>query len=219
VLLDTIQRQGSGAMHHLRDVSRRSVRHLVELCDDDPVHSAHVAELALQLFDGTAVLHGLDVGCRDYLEAGALLANVGLFISHSKHHLHSYYVIRNSEVLTGFTDNEIEIIALLARYHRKSAPKERHTEFAALAPEDQDVVRTLAGLLRVAIGLDRSHDQRVTSVRVARRGDTIVVQAETTAGTPVDLELYAANERVGLLQEVLDRRVVVEAREVHRTAG
>jgi hypothetical protein len=71
----------------------------------------------------------------------------------------------------------------------------------------------------VAIGLDRSHDQRVTSVRVARRGDTIVVQAETAAGTPVDLELYAANERVGLLQEVLDRRVVVEAREVHRTAG
>jgi exopolyphosphatase/guanosine-5'-triphosphate,3'-diphosphate pyrophosphatase len=219
VLLDTVQRSGAGALHHLRDVSRRSVRHLVELCDDDPVHSAHVAELALQLFDGTAVLHGLDAGCRDYLEAGALLANVGLFISHSKHHLHSYYVIRNSEVLTGFTDNEIEIIALLARYHRKSAPKERHTEFAALAPEDQDVVRTLAGLLRVAIGLDRSHDQRVTSVRVARRGDTIVVQAETTAGTPVDLELYAANERVGLLQEVLDRRVVVEAREVHRTAG
>jgi exopolyphosphatase/guanosine-5'-triphosphate,3'-diphosphate pyrophosphatase len=219
VLLDTIQRQGAGTLHHLRDVSRRSVRHLAELCDDDPVHSAHVAGLALQLFDGTSVLHGLDVGCRDYLEAGALLANVGLFISHSKHHLHSYYVVRNSEVLTGFTDNEIEIIALLARYHRKSAPKDRHPEFAALRPADQEVVRTLAGILRVAIGLDRSHDQRVSSVRVARRGSTIVVQAETGRGTPIDLELYAANERAGLLEEVLGKRVVVEPREVHRSAG
>jgi exopolyphosphatase/guanosine-5'-triphosphate,3'-diphosphate pyrophosphatase len=211
VLLDTVQRGGAGALHHLRDVSRRSVRHLAELCDDDLVHSAHVSELALQLFDGTAVLHGLDVGCRDYLEAGALLANVGLFISHSKHHLHSYYVIRNSEVLTGFTDNEIEIIAQTARYHRKSAPRERHPEFAALRPEDQAAVRTLAGLLRVAIGLDRSHDQRVTSVRVARRGKTIVVQVDTKPDAAIDLELYAANERVGLLEEVLGRRVVVEA--------
>ncbi len=218
VLLDTVQRQGAGALHHLRDVSRRSVRHLAELCDEDPVHSAHVAQLALQMFDGTAVLHGLDIGCREYLEAGALLANVGLFISHSKHHLHSYYVVRNSEVLTGFTDNEIEIIALLARYHRKSAPKDRHPEFAALRSDDQAVVCTLAGLLRVAIGLDRSHDQRVESLRVARRGRTIVVQAHTAPGTAIDLELYAATERVGLLQEVLGHKVVVEALAVHRSA-
>jgi len=218
VLLDTVQRQGAGGLHHLRDVSRRSVRHLAELCDDDPAHSAHVAQLALQLFDGTSVLHGLDVGCREYLEAGALLANVGLFISHSRHHLHSYYVVRNSEVLTGFTDNEIEIIALLARYHRKSAPKDRHPEFAALRTADQQLVRTLAGLLRVAIGLDRSHDQRVESVRVARRGGTLVVQAQTAPGTPIDLELYAANARVGLLEEVLGHKVVVEALAVHRPA-
>jgi exopolyphosphatase / guanosine-5'-triphosphate,3'-diphosphate pyrophosphatase len=210
VLLDTIQRRGAGALHHLRDVSRRSVRHLAHLCDDDPVHSAHVATLALQLFDATAVLHGLDIGCREYLEAGALLANVGLFISHSKHHLHSYYVIRNSEVLTGFTDNEIEVIALLARYHRKSSPKDRHVEFARLRPEDQDVVRTLAGILRVAIGLDRSHDQRVQSVRVTRRDRDIVVQAEAKPDIPIDLELYTANERAGLLAEVLGRPVRVE---------
>ena len=136
--------------HHLRDVSRRSIRALAERCDDDLTHSVHVATLALQLFDATESLHGLGTDAREYLEAGALLANVGLVISHSKHHLHSYYVIRNSE-LTGLTDTEIEIIAQIARYHRKSAPKASHAEFGRLAPEHQRLVKTLAGILRVAI--------------------------------------------------------------------
>ncbi len=147
VLLDTIQRTRGGSLHHLRDVSRRSVLHLAELCDEDPEHSAHVARLALELFDGLTALpplkglDGLGEPAREYLEAGALLANVGLFISHSRHHLHSYYVIRNSEVLTGLTDDEIEIIALLARYHRKSGPRPRHPEFARLSEADQHLVR------------------------------------------------------------------------------
>ena len=82
---------------------------------------------------------------------------MGLFVSHDGHHKHSYYVIRNSEHLTGFTDAEIELIAQVARYHRKSAPKPKHEAFAALDEDDQTIVRTLAGILRVAIGLDRAH--------------------------------------------------------------
>ena len=81
-------------------------------------------------------LHDLDGTAREYLEAGALLANVGLVVAHSKHHLHAYYVIRNSE-LAGLTDLEIEIIAQIARYHRKSEPKPSHAEFAALDADDQ----------------------------------------------------------------------------------
>ena len=124
MLLDTIQRTQRRRRSTTCATCRGAAcRDLAELCDEEPEHSAHVARLALELFDATAQLHGLDDGCREYLEAAALLANVGLFISHSQHHLHSYYVIRNSERLTGFTDTEIEIIAQIARYHRKSAPK------------------------------------------------------------------------------------------------
>ena len=122
----------------------------------------------------------LPTEAREYLEAGALLANVGLVISHSKHHLHSYYVIRNSE-LTGLTDTEIEIIAQIARYHRKSAPKASHAEFGRLSPDDQRLVKTLAGILRVAIGLDRSHDGRVRSVMAQVRNDRLVVEAVAQA--------------------------------------
>ncbi|HEY4608089.1 MAG TPA: Ppx/GppA phosphatase family protein, partial [Ilumatobacteraceae bacterium] len=210
VLLDTIARFQGGALHHLRDVSRRSIKALAERCDDDVTHSAHVAALALQLFDATEKLHGLPPDARDYLEAGALLANVGLVISHTKHHVHSYYVIRNSE-LTGLTDNEIEIIAQIARYHRKSAPKASHAEFGRLSADDQKLVRTLAAILRVAISLDRSHDGRVRSVMANVRRDRLMVEAEAKRGKEISLELYTANERSDLLEEVLGQRVDIVA--------
>lgn len=210
VLIDTIARTRGGELHHLRDVSRRSIAALAARCDDDPAHSAHVAELALQLFDAMRAEHGLPAHCRDYLEAAALLANVGLVISHSKHHLHSYYVIRNSE-LTGLTDREIEMIAQIARYHRKSSPKPTHGDFERLDPESRRTVRSLAAILRVAIGLDRSHDGRVARVRVLRRDGRLVVEAVAADERDIALEVYSAHERCGLLDEVLDMRVDVLA--------
>ena len=151
-------------------------------------------------------LHDLDGTAREYLEAGATLANVGLVVAHSKHHLHAYYVIRNSE-LAGLTDLEIEIIAQIARYHRKSEPKPSHAEFAALDAADQDLVRTLAGILRVAIGLDRSHQGNVESVRAEIQAKRVVVFATPRPGAEIGLELYAANERKDLLERVTGRRV------------
>ena len=218
VLLDTLQRSRGRSLHHLSDLRRRSVDHLAALMDDDPDHSARVAALALELFDATHDRHQLPDDTREYLEAAALLCNVGLFVSHAQHHKHSYYVIRNSEHLTGFTDREIEIIAQTARYHRKSAPKLKHPDFARLAPGDQQVVRALAALLRVAIALDRTHAGLVASVdRVAgddrgRDGDAGAEAPVELAVTPVDgadlsLELYTAGESKALLEQVLDRPI------------
>jgi exopolyphosphatase/guanosine-5'-triphosphate,3'-diphosphate pyrophosphatase len=212
VLLDTWRRQHGGSLHHLSDLRRRSVLQLAGRMDEDPAHSAQVADLALQLFDATVGLHGLGDDSREVLHAAALLANVGLFVSHAGHHRHSYYLIRNSELLLGFTDHEIELIALVARYHRKSHPKRKHPEFAALDPEDQRRVRVLAGLLRVAVGLDRNHGARVAEVAARTDGDRLVVEAVPADGQDVSLELYAANARSALLSEALDRPVAVVAR-------
>ena len=219
VLLDTVARLTAGddgepgELHHLRDVSRAGIRALAQRCDPDLGHSAHVAKLALELFDATQHVHGLDHANREYLEAGALLANVGIAIAHSKHHLHSYYVIRNSE-LAGLTDHEIEIVAQVARYHRKSSPKVSHDGFGRLQPDDQRVVRVLAGLLRVAIGLDRSHDARVQTVTARRDGDRLVVEAHVGAGLDAELELYTARERADLLSTAtglhIDLRAVTQ---------
>jgi exopolyphosphatase / guanosine-5'-triphosphate,3'-diphosphate pyrophosphatase len=204
VLLDTWRREHGGSLHHLSDLRRSSVVRLAEQMDEDPDHSAHVARLALDLFDATADRHGLGDDSREVLQAAALLANVGLFVSHSSHHKHSYYVIRNSEQLTGFTDREIELIAQVARYHRKSAPRKKHVEFQALAKDDQRRVRVLAGILRVAVGLDRNHGGRVAAVaaEVGESGD-LVVEVAPADDRDVSLELWAANGRSELLAEAL----------------
>jgi len=208
-LLDALSRRRGATLHHLRDLRRRSVMHLAKAMDDDVAHSARSAGFALDLFDGTAALHGLGDDSRELLEAGALLANVGLFVSHSEHHKHSYYVIRNSDRLAGFTDSEIELIALIARYHRKSVPKVKHSEFAALRSEDQERVRVLAGIVRVAIALDRSHAGHVAFVTVDAgvNEDSIGINLVANGDSDPVLERQTAEERKGLLEDVLARRV------------
>jgi exopolyphosphatase / guanosine-5'-triphosphate,3'-diphosphate pyrophosphatase len=209
VLLDGLHRLRGGSLHHLSELRRASVFHLMELCDDDPAHSVQVARLALQLHDALGDRLGLGDAERELLEAGALLANAGLFISHSGHHKHSYYVIRNSEHLMGFTDREIELIAQVARYHRKGRPADKHPEYASLPAADRARVQAMAGLLRVAIGLDRNHDGAVTRLDVRDEGDVVRIAMHGDDDVDLSLEAYTASERRGLLEELLGARVVI----------
>jgi exopolyphosphatase/guanosine-5'-triphosphate,3'-diphosphate pyrophosphatase len=214
VLFDIFRRRQAAGLGHLRDLRFESVQHLAALTPDEKPHCERIAALALQLFEQTQHLHGLPDECQEWLEAAALLCNVGLVISHDRHHLHSYYVIRNTELLTGFTDHEIELIALVARYHRKSAPKSRHPEFARLAEADQYVVQVLGGLLRVAAGLDRTRSMAVTGVKAkgGNDGSPLRLVVETEPGANAELELYSARSRQDLLAEALGVEVRIEAK-------
>jgi exopolyphosphatase/guanosine-5'-triphosphate,3'-diphosphate pyrophosphatase len=213
VLLNQARRRSGATLHHLQDLRRRSVLHLLELTDEHPDHARETARHALGLFDALRPVLGLDPvaaeAARPLLEAAALLANVGVFISHSGHHKHSYYVIRNSEHLAGFTDREVELIAQVARYHRKSAPKGKHDEWRSLRRDDREVVRRLAAVLRIAIGLDRSHEARVERTAVDLDGDAVRITLHPEGEAPIDLEAHAADLRSGLLAEVLGRPVEV----------
>jgi exopolyphosphatase/guanosine-5'-triphosphate,3'-diphosphate pyrophosphatase len=216
VLLDTLAKhQGEGAdpLHHLSNLRRASVFHVLELFDPDVDHARHSTDLALQLFAQTRVCHQLAPEYADYLEAGGLLANVGRFISHESHHKHSYYLIRNSDQLTGFTSHEIELIAQVARYHRKSSPKPKaHPEFAALGPTDQRAVRVLAGLLRIGIGLDRGHARVVQQLRCDfdHEANELVIEALVDDPVAAGLEQYTADARKDLAEEALGLTVRVE---------
>jgi len=212
VLLDVVRRRQSGTLGHLRDLRYESVLHLAALVPGEREHCERIAALALQLFEGTRHLSGLSEEAEEWLEAAAILQNVGLVISHDGHHLHSYYVIRNSELLTGFTDHEIELIALVARYHRKSTPKARHTEYARLQGRDQHVVQALSGILRIAAGLDRTRSGAVSRLRVdgGGKGKPLRILVETSPGADAELELYSARNRKDLLEEALGVSVDIE---------
>jgi exopolyphosphatase/guanosine-5'-triphosphate,3'-diphosphate pyrophosphatase len=125
-------------------------------------------------------------------------------------------MIRNSE-LVGFSEEDIELIALAARYHRKGAPKKSHNEYAALSEDSQHDVDVMAGILRIATGLDRSHDQCVRSVSASIKdvnGSDVVqliVRSECDNREVLELNLYTAQERTALLEEFLGCSVTLKA--------
>jgi exopolyphosphatase/guanosine-5'-triphosphate,3'-diphosphate pyrophosphatase len=119
-------------------------------------------------------------------------------------------VIRNSEQLTGFTNHEIELIAIIARYHRKSLPSDKHPEFAALSKPDRRRVSIIAGLLRLAIGFDRRHAASVRSVRVVLDAASVRIEPIGDPDVELDVEIYAARERATLLAEALGVEVTID---------
>jgi exopolyphosphatase / guanosine-5'-triphosphate,3'-diphosphate pyrophosphatase len=121
----------------------------------DLPHSERVANLALTIFDRThGMLHHWDRSIRLLLWSASILHNSGHFVSHDAHHKHSYYLIRYGELL-GYTDTEIDLIANIARYHRKSPPKKKHQNLQNLTKEQRSIVSQLSAILRIAVALDR----------------------------------------------------------------
>jgi exopolyphosphatase/guanosine-5'-triphosphate,3'-diphosphate pyrophosphatase len=190
------------------DVRRRSVVALAERCLYDEPHARHVAGLALALFDATRRRHGLGDRERALLEHAALLHDVGHHISYPGHHKHSYYLIKNGD-LRGFSPLEIELLANVARYHRRGQPRKRHAAFGSLPREARRTVRVLGGCLRLADALDRGHRQVVTGLKVSDRGSALRVRCEAEGDCA--LELWGALRRVDLLEQVLGVPVRVEA--------
>ncbi len=180
------------------DPRRRSVLGLARRYNWEQVHSEHVTDLCLQLFDQLASLHGMGHSERELIEFGSMMHDIGWHISGKKHHQHSLYLILHG-ALKGFDEEEIGIMANIARYHRKSPPELKHDAFAALSPRAKKIVRVGAALLRVADGLDRSHNGVVASVRCRIAGGKVRVNLETR-GDPA-LEIWAAKRKRDFFEE------------------
>ena len=198
LVLDYVQKNGA----HIRrvdrypDARRRSVVELAERCRYFPEHAQQVAHLALALFDATREDHGLGDREREWLEYAGLLHDIGLHISYERHHKHSYYLIMHGD-LRGFDPDEIEIVALVARYHRQATPRKSHDGFGTLARPERRIVRILAAILRLAEGLDRSHTQVVSTLKVTRDDTGVLIRVRTSGDA--ELELWAAQHHAAAL--------------------
>ena len=212
LLLDRFRRSGTTdhGLHHLSDLRRATVLAVARRYEEDLVHAEHATDLALELFDETVDLHRYGELEREVLEAAGVLHNIGRFVAHEAHHKHSYYLIRHSEHMAGFTDHEKELIAQVARYHRKSSPKQKHPQFAALESDDQRRVRVLAGMLRIGIALDRTYRRVVEKVRVRITKKRLRIDVVTRPDADLELELFTARDRRGLLAEALGTKVELE---------
>ncbi|PZD74502.1 Exopolyphosphatase [Acaryochloris thomasi RCC1774] len=155
---DRLRYQGS--------IRQRSALNLAQKYGVDLEAAQRIAQFAVSLFEQTqGILHQWTDVERELLWAAAILHNAGHFVSHSAHHKHSYYLIRHGGLL-GYTDPEVEIVANLARYHRKGPPKKRHQNYQNLANETQrQIVNQLSAILKLAVGLDRRQSGAVATFR------------------------------------------------------
>jgi exopolyphosphatase/guanosine-5'-triphosphate,3'-diphosphate pyrophosphatase len=190
------------------DVRRRSTIELAERCNWEADHSKKVAHLALSLFDQTITTHGLGDREREWLEFASLLHDIGNHISYEKHHRHSYYLIKHGD-LRGFEPEEIEVIALVARYHRRALPARSHIGLADLSKKLQKAVAVLASFLRIAETLDRSRNGIVRKVELRERAGTL--RLNVLAVEDCELEVWAANKQITALENTLKRPVKIVA--------
>ena len=165
--------------------------------DDDMPHSTHVTRLALSLARQLGKVAGRDLLL---LELAARLHDIGQFVEYEEHHRYSAEMIR-AACLPGLTAEEIEIVACVARYHRKAIPELSHFHYGKLAASDRKRVDTLAAVLRVADGLDRSHRQKVKAVHLSREKGQWRIGC--TCASNVSRELDAAEEKSSLWRRVL----------------
>jgi exopolyphosphatase / guanosine-5'-triphosphate,3'-diphosphate pyrophosphatase len=164
VIVDWMLTQGliEDRLKYQGSIRERSTLKIAGKYGVDLPHSKRVAALALSLFDQTyGHLHVWDKPVRQLLWSAAILHNSGHFVSHDAHHKHSYYLIRYGELL-GYTESEIDTIANIARYHRKSPPKKKHHNLQNLSKEQKSIVAQLSAILRIAVALDR---RRIGGIR------------------------------------------------------
>lgn len=205
IIYDFIQRHHERiqAERDIPDVRKRNIMALAHRCHVSETHALHVAGLALRLFDQTKPLHGFGQREREWLEYSAILHDIGYLINSRQHHKHAYYLIKNSD-LSGFTAEEIDLVANVARYHRRSVPNRKHDEFTALPDGSQRVINVLSALLRIADGLDRSQFSVVQNVEI-KLGKTVVMTAQVSGDA--ELEIWAARGRSDLFEKVFKRPV------------
>lgn len=206
IVIDTIQKvKPEIGGSKLASIRKESVQQLMNSCDYSKDHCVHVAELSAKLFDQLQELHQLDSNAKEYLEAAAKLHDIGYHISHSQHHRHTQYIINNSELL-GFNENEISIIANVARYHRKSHPKKSHKEYSSLTEKSKEIVNKLSAILRVADSLDRTHNSKVFDFKTEISENEVDILINYKGEKP-EIEMWNFGRRKSLFESVFNKKI------------
>jgi exopolyphosphatase/guanosine-5'-triphosphate,3'-diphosphate pyrophosphatase len=182
------------------------VREAAKTYDPDPAHSERVTILALALFDGLGGLHGYGPAERRLLEIAGRLHDIGWSRAVSgKHHKLSRDLILEIPI-PGLDKRDQLTCALIARYHTKAMPDaSRHRRFASLEPDRRELVEWLAGMLRVADGLDCNHARVVERLGCEVRGKAIVIHLQSAGDCRTEVE--GARQKHDLLEGMTGRRI------------
>jgi len=189
---------------------QRSVLQLGRSCGINEVHARTVTSLVLELFDSAKELklHTFGEWERELLEYATFLHDIGSFISYTNHHAHSYYIIKNSELL-GFDEKEITFMANIARFHRKKTPRKKDPEIFELDSHERETLRILSTFIRLGESLDRSHTALIQHVRFSRV-DKDTVYLEVVARGDCQLEIWGVEAEKRAFEKIFLKELVLE---------
>lgn len=172
----------------------------------DKAHGQQIRRLTMQLFDQLQELHGLTRHDRLLLKVAAILHEVGSYINPKKHHHHSQYIILNSEIF-GLSRADVEVVGLLARYHRHGAPTTAEPTYALLNQTDRLRVQKLAALLRVAEAMERAHSRRIRSFSVRPNGRRLELLVPDVGD--LTLENLALRTKGALFSDIFGQDIIL----------
>jgi exopolyphosphatase/guanosine-5'-triphosphate,3'-diphosphate pyrophosphatase len=213
ILLDLVPVEQDKRVKRLAHQILSAARNIGRKYQYDEGHAERVRGLCELLFDELKPEHRMTDTQRIYLEVAALLHDIGLFISSRGHHKHSQYLISASG-LFGLRQRELDIIANVARYHRRALPQRSHPTYMSLDRDERMLVSKLAAILRVANSLDKEHLQKITDMKVIREGDQIVLLTENAAD--LTMERVALAGRSDLFADAFGKKI--ELREAAKNA-
>ena len=173
----------------------------------DSNHCVHVAKLASTIFDQMRDLHQLSQRFQLILEMAATLHEIGVFVSTRSYHKHTAYLIRNAEFF-GISAHDVELVALVARYHRRAFPQPSHDGYSKLKRRDRVSVSKLAAILRIAKALDVSRSQRIKNLDCNRVGNQVVLKTNDVPELSVE-RLEIGRDSV-LFSDIFGTDVVLE---------
>jgi exopolyphosphatase/guanosine-5'-triphosphate,3'-diphosphate pyrophosphatase len=206
ILIDLLPQVQSKRAQTIRQQQIAFALELGRIYQNDMKHAETVRERAVYLFNRSARIHKLTPDTRVLLEIAALLHDIGHFVNSDEHHKHSMYLIRSTPLL-GFDKRAQDIIACVARYHRKAAPKSDHEVYQQLSKADQRIVCKLAALLRIADASDRGRG-RVKQLELRNQGNACVVSLRGSG--ELLLEEWSIRKKADLFESLFKRKVAVK---------
>lgn len=216
LLVDYLARRGAAPHLTRLSVRERSVLQLARACQFDETHARVVERIALELFDEAkaAGLHSYSARERELLGHAALLHDIGVFLSFDNHHEHTWYLVKNADML-GFDQVEVAQIAALAYFHRRNFPERGHPKLKGLSRKERGVVERLSVLLRIAESLDRSRAGVITHAGLRRDGEKKLILEMKAAGD-AHLELWSAENHAEAVKQAFGRKLKVRVRQTRR---
>ncbi|TYQ16204.1 UNVERIFIED_CONTAM: exopolyphosphatase/guanosine-5'-triphosphate,3'-diphosphate pyrophosphatase [Acetivibrio alkalicellulosi] len=186
-----------------------SVWHIGKKYSIDEVHSLFIEKMALSIFDQTKKVHMLKDIERFYLRVASILHDIGKYVNHNNHDVHSFNIIRFQDIM-GLSDAELNLVANIARYHSDEIPDLSHENYFVLDAQEKIIVSKLTVILRIAEALDISHKQKIKKIEVHKHGQEL--HFNVWSDEDIMLEEWSFVSNTNFFEEVMGNKPVIRRR-------